>query len=266
MKKLLITTLAILISASANAATNKGKVIATVNGENIYEYSVEAVYKTIPEDNIKSLGGKEKVTNAIINQLVSAEALKQEALKSGIEKNESFKEILKIERERLIQEEFLRQEVEKAITEKQIKEVYDEAVKEFSPEKEYLVFNILSKTEEDAKNIIKELESGADFSELAIKKSQTSNVKETKGSLGYIKSSDLIDNIAKEIKSIKEGEFSVAPVKSPFGWNVFHVKESRMEKAPTFEESKSTIRQSLYKEKMLEIVKELKNKAEVIYK
>lgn len=177
-----------------------------------------------------------------------------------------FQEILRIERERLIQEEFLRQEVEKSITEEQIKKTYDVAVKEFSPEKEYLAFNILSKTEEDAKNIIKELEDGANFSELALEKSQTSNIKETKGSLGYIKASDLVENIAKEIKSIKKGEFSKTPIQSPFGWNVFHVKETRMEKAPTFEESKSAIRQSLYKEEMLRVVKRLRDKAEVIYK
>ncbi len=264
MKKvLLLVTIAILATP---AFAGRGKVVATVNGANIYEDSVKLVSAEIPAESVEQLGGEATVRKTIIEQLAAAEALKQSALKSGVDKSKNFQKILKVEKERLIQEEYLRVQVEKRVSDKKIKETYDTAVEKFVPQMEYNIYNILSETEKDAKKIIKSLKKGADFQELAVEKSGASNVKDTKGNLGFIKQSDLIEDIGKEIAALEEGKFSAKPVKSPFGWNVFLLKEKRLEKAPSFEASKETIKQALYKQEMMNIIKELKDKAKIEYK
>ena len=265
MKKILLLATIAMLSTPAIAA-DRGKVVATVNGENIYEDSVQVIYRSIPADNIKTLGGEEEVTKTIIHQLTAAEALKQEALKSDFANSEGFKKLLKVETERLIQEEFLKMEVERRVTEERLKKAYDSAFKEFKADMEYNVSNILSKTEDKAKEIIKKLDDGADFVKLAVENSVASNIEKTKGSLGFVKSSELIDDVGKEIKSLKIGSYSKNPVKSPFGWNVFMLKEKQLEKAPSFEEAKPIIQQTLYKEEMMTIIKELQSKADIILK
>lgn len=266
MKKLLLLATVAMLSSPTLAANDRGKVMATVNGANIYEDSVNIIYKGIPAGDIEKMGGSEKVQKVIMDQLAAAEALKQASLKSDIEKSKDFQKLLKLEKERLLQEEYLRIEVEKRISAKDVKSAYDKALKEFKAETEYNVYNILSTTEKDAKAIIKELDKGADFQKLSAEKSASSNAKKTKGNLGFIKTSELIDNIAKEISSLKEGSYSKKPIKSPFGWNVFYLKESRLEKAPTYAESKASIQKSMSQKEMIKLIKELKDKANVVYK
>ena len=264
MKKLLL--LATILILATPAFAGRGKVVATVNGENVYEDSVKLIYKEIPADNVKELGGKATVEKAIIEQLASAEALKQAALNSDVDKSENFKKMLKIETTKMIQEEYLRVAVEKKVDDKKLKEIYKTALKAFEPEMQYNIYNILSSTEKDAKSVIKKLKKGANFQELAVEKSIASNVKDTKGNLGFVKKSDLIEDVGKEIASMEVKSFSKKPVKSPFGWNVFYLNEKKKETAPTFDESKEAIKQSLYKQEMMTIIKELKNKADVVYK
>jgi peptidyl-prolyl cis-trans isomerase C len=265
MKKILLLATIAMLSTPAIAA-DRGKVVATVNGANIYSDSVNMIYKTISADNVKELGGEEDVKKTIINQLSAAEALKQAALKSDVLNSDSFKEMLKVETERLIQEEFLRLQVEKRVTEQKLKDAYNAALKEFKAEMQFDVSNILSKTEEDAKKIIKQLDDGADFAKLAVEKSTASNVSKTKGSLGFLKKSDLIEDIGEEISALKVDGYSKKPVKSPFGWNVFLLKEKKLEKAPKFEDAKPVIQQTLYKQEMMNIIKELQEKADIVIK
>jgi peptidyl-prolyl cis-trans isomerase C len=167
MKKLFLLASLIMLTTPA-IAKDTSKVVAIVNGTNIYSDSVDIIYKEIPENNIQELGGKAEVKKIIIDQLASAEALKQEAIRSNVSKSENFKKLLELETEKMIQEEYLRVEVEKRVTDKEIKETYNKALEDFRPAMEYNVYNILSKTEKDAQKIIKQLNKGADFQKLAI--------------------------------------------------------------------------------------------------
>jgi len=265
MKKILMIFTIALIASSA-IAQDRGKVVATVNGENLYEDSVNYIYKEIPADNVTKLGGEEAVKKTIINQLVAAESLRQGALASGVDKDPEFQEYMHSEKERMIQEEFLRVESEKRVSEEDMKETYKKALADFKPETEYDIYSILNATKEDAEAVIKRLINGEKFEDLALKQSTASNVADTKGHIGFVKLSDLVDTVSNEISSLEKGEFSKTPVETPFGWNVFMLKDTKKEAAPTYEESKDKIRDSLYKKEMMNIINELKDKAKVEYK
>ena len=61
-------------------------------------------------------------------------------------------------------------------------------------------------------------------------------------------------------------KYSKKPVKSPFGWNVFYLKDERKEATPSYKDSRESIKQALYKQEMLAIINELKEKADIVYK
>lgn len=260
MKKSLLLVALLMLSSTVSA---KDAVVATVNGASIYESSVATISSKIPVKDVEKLGGKDEVRKTIIKQLASAEALKQASLTSGIDKTDEFKEIMKLEKEKILQEEYLRIAVEKRVSESQIKDAYEQGIKKFKPQVMYNLSNILSATEEDAKNIVKELNNGANFEDLAVKKSKSSNVKETKGNIGFVKKAELVDEIEKNIDTLKKGEYSKKPIKTPFGWNVFLLKDKKNEPTPKYEESKILIQKALYKKEMMKILGELYDSADV---
>jgi peptidyl-prolyl cis-trans isomerase C len=63
--------------------------------------------------------------------------------------------------------------------------------------------------------------------------------------------------------ALRKGEYTKAPVKSPFGWHLIKVEDRRQSKPPTFEESRGELIQKLSKEIAAEIVTDLMKKAKI---
>ena len=77
------------------------------------------------------------------------------------------------------------------------------------------IAHILMKTEQEAKDIIAELDGGADFSELAKKKSTGPSAKEG-GELGWLNGAQLnnMPSFAQAVSELKKGSYTKTPVKT----------------------------------------------------
>jgi parvulin-like peptidyl-prolyl isomerase len=264
MKNFLIAL--ILIISASNCFAKDDKIVATVNGQNIYQSSVDALYGMLDPSNIDKMGGKDAIQSNLVKQLSAAEALKQAALNSDIKNDPQVKKLIEQETEQLIQQEFLKTNIEKRVSEDDVKATYEKAKKEFKPEMEYHMYNIIVKEEDQAKDIIKQLDKGADFQTLAKEKSISLNASKTGGDLGYVLQNNLIDVAGEEITSLKKDTYSKQPIPSAFGWNVFYLKDKRLQATPTLEEASDMIKQSLYKQEMIKFVQELSDKADIVIK
>jgi len=95
------------------------------------------------------------------------------------------------------------------------------------------VAQILVKDENRAKEILKQLNAGADFAQLAKKFSEDANSREQGGDLGWLNRESLFNGqplpqeLEKAIFSLKPGEISKEPVKSGLGFYLFKVIEKR---------------------------------------
>ena len=87
-------------------------------------------------------------------------------------------------KKRALQTEFFRKNVDEAITDADLQAVYDEQIGALPVRQQVKARHILVKTEDEAKEIIKELDGGADFAELAKEKS-TGPSGAQGGDLGY---------------------------------------------------------------------------------
>lgn len=136
----------------------------------------------------------------------------------------------------------------------------EEIRKSYEEQKELLVYpervnvgHILVETEDEAREVITELNQGADFKELALEKSIDPSVAENKGVLGDItKESPLVQEFIDEAFSLSSGEFSQEPVKSEYGYHVIWNFEKKEPSQASYDEVKDYLQQDLLTQKKQE--------------
>lgn len=109
------------------------------------------------------------------------------------------------------------------------------------------------KAKKKAERIIKKLDEGEDFAELAKEYSDDEATKDNGGSLGAINTGSLsssYDELLKAARELKDGEYSTELITTELGYHVIY-RESSSEK-PSYEDSKDDIQETLANEKIEE--------------
>ena len=146
---------------------------------------------------------------------------------------ESFKQSLRFT---VLQE---KAQADVKVTDEEVQKYYDQASQELHAR------HILVATEEEAKEIIKELKDGGDFAAIAKEKSTDTASGAEGGDLGWFSVGKMVEEFndaayALEVNTISE------PVKSDFGYHIIEVLEKRpVEGYGTLEEKKDEISETL---------------------
>jgi len=148
-----------------------------------------------------------------------------------------------------------------ATTDEAMKKVYDEAAKQIEGEQEVHARHILVETEDEAKAIEAELKKGADFAELAKKKSKDPGAADG-GDLGFFTKDQMVPEFSTVAFALEPGKIS-DPVKSQFGWHIIKVEEKRSRKAPDFDQVKAQIETYVTRKAQAEYVAKLRESAKV---
>lgn len=146
-----------------------------------------------------------------------------------------------------------------------IKSDFEARVKEQGERIEYKARHILVKDEDEAKKIIKQLNKGEDFAELA-KKSSTGPTGKDGGELDWFDASQMVAPFAEAVAAMKPGTYSKTPVQTQFGWHVIELQETRKAEAPkppTFEDAKPQLEALLKRQKISETLAKMRNEAKV---
>lgn len=110
--------------------------------------------------------------------------------------------------------------------------------------------HILVEDEEQAKDLIKQLEDGADFAELANEHSIDPGTAENGGEVGFFSVNQFVFEFTEAAHALDVGQIS-EPIKSDFGYHIIKVTDKRdVEDIGTLEENRSFIFQSLIEAKM----------------
>ncbi len=267
MLKKIIAVIAFL-SFSNFVLAEENKVMAKVNGKEIRENDLKAELNALSllgrgedQDSFTfdklDLESKKEFTRSI----VIGDLLLNEAKKSKIEKTPSYKELLKITEKQLLQKLFLEKMVKEHVTEEKLKAKYAEIVKQQSDEEEYKVSHILLKTENEAKEIKKKLDKGADFSKLAQENSLDGN-KDTGGSLGYFTKGQMVPSFEEAVFAMKIGEIS-GPVKTDFGYHIIKLEDKRKVQPESFDKMKAKLKDAMVAQYVQEYIEQLQQQNKV---
>ncbi|MGE0230835.1 MAG: peptidylprolyl isomerase [Flavobacteriaceae bacterium] len=214
------------------------KVVATVNGIEITEAQVAAAIA----DLAKALANRppDEVRRYVITYLIDMELMSKRAREAGLDESEDYKARLDYLEKKALLELYLDKVGKDATSDEAAKKLYDDLVKKIEPETEVHAAHILVETEEEAKDIRKQLAGGADFAVLAKEKSKDPGSGPDGGDLGFFTKDAMVPEFAETAFSLEPGAIS-DPVKSQFGWHIIRVEEKREKAPPTFEEVKPQI-------------------------
>jgi len=243
---------------TASSVFAEDKVVATVNGTNIMQSALDSIGDMMKHSRMPT---GEVSQTALLDDLIITEIVRQEAAKTTIAGRDKIKEQVKEFTDRLVLNAWSQDKVkELKITDTDLKAAYEKRMAGQAKE-EFSARHILLKTEAEAQAVLKELKAGADFVELAKKKS-TGPSSSKGGDLGWFAPSAMVAPFADAVGKMAKGAYST-PVKTEFGYHVIKLEDKRPIKLPSFETVKPQIQRILEQEKMREYVQTLRAAAEV---
>src|SRR3974390_116287 len=221
----------------AGAAHAEDKVLAKVNGVEIHQSDV-----TLAEEELgPSLSQMDPATKEenVLAFLIAMKIVAKAAEDKKIADTDDFKKRLAFTRNRLLMDSLLASEGKAATTDEAMKKVYDDASKQISGEQEVRARHILGETEGEARQVEDELKKGADFAELAKKKSKDPGASDG-GDLGFFTKDQVGPEFPTVAFSLEPGKIS-DPVKTQFGWPIIKGEQKHNRKAPEFEKVRPQI-------------------------
>ena len=105
-----------------------------------------------------------------------------------------------------------------------------------------------NKAKKEAKRIIKKLDEGEDFAELAKKYSDDEATAKNGGDLDYFNTDDMDENFMDAVKKLDNDEYTKEPVKTQYGYHII-LKVDQKEK-PKLKEVKDSIKETLANNKL----------------
>src|ERR1700729_3312059 len=240
-------------------AEDANPVLAKVNGADIRQSDVALAEEELGPSlaQMDPATKKENVLAFLIDMKIVAKAAEDKK----IEDRPDFKARLAFTRNRLLMDSLLAVEGKAATTDEAMKKVYEDAAKQIAGEQEVHARHILVETEDDAKAVAEELKKGADFAELAKKKSKDPGAADG-GDLGFFTKDQMVPEFSTVAFALEPGKIS-DPVKSQFGWHVIKVEEKRNRKAPDFDQVKAQIETYVTRKAQAEYVAKLRESAKV---
>ncbi len=258
LKNTCICALALSLAFGAHAVYAAGPV-ARVNGADITEAELSFAEAEVGAE-IAGLPVEAR-RRVLVEYLVEAHLFAEAAGKNKLGTGKDFEDRLAYYRLRALRDTFYEKKVREAVTEAQAKGAYDEQISKIPPEAEVRARHILVKSEQEAKDLVKQLKAGADFTELA-KKSSDGPSAQTGGDLGYFSRGQMVKPFEDVAFSLKPGQIS-DPIQTEFGWHVIKVEDKRNRPVPGFDEVKDQLMASLVQNQLKTVVQSLRGAAKV---
>jgi peptidyl-prolyl cis-trans isomerase C len=146
-------------------------------------------------------------------------------------------------------------------SEDQLKKDY-EMIKSALGNKEYRARHILVDKEDEAKDIIAQLQKGEKFEKLA-ERSKDPGSKDKGGDLDWASPANYVKPFSDAMTGLQKGKFTPTPVQTQFGWHVIMLEDVRETKAPSYEEVKPNLTQRAQGLLVEKHIAELRTKAAI---
>jgi peptidyl-prolyl cis-trans isomerase C len=253
--------IAAFLSVPINAlrAQDNDPVVARANGVDIHESDLAFAEEEIG-GNMPSMPPEQK-RDYLINYLADMVVLSQTAEQQKLSDRPDVKHRLIFDHNRLLMEALLQDVGRAALSDEAEHKVYDEAVKQVTNEEEVHARHILVPTEDEAKAVLAQLKTGADFATLAKEKSKDPGAAEG-GDLGYFTKDQMVPEFANVAFKLDKGQIS-DPVKTQFGWHIIKVEDKRIKPTPTFDQVKSQIENYVAHRAQAQLVDKLRSAANI---
>lgn len=245
----------------SQAVTDETTIIATVNGTNYLLdlfrlFYLERLQQAQSENSPQF---QEMAFNEFINLILTA----QEAERRELTSRSDVKAALELQKLKTLSNVALQsmaQDIE--ISEEDLQAAYDK-LKESGTGTEYRARHILVKDEETAKELIKQIDDGADFAELAKEHSLGPTGKDGGQLPNWFNAQQMVKPFSDAVAAMTPGSHSTTPTQTDFGWHVIELQETRTQEPPSFEEAKPRLTAALQRQRVAQLISEMRSAAKV---
>ena len=201
-----------------------------------------------------------ELRNAVREELNTRSLLVTEARKKGIDKKDEVKTQMDLASQTVLVRAYVNDWVQgNPVPEATLKQEY-ETIKKQMGDKEYKVAHILVEKEDEAKQVITDLQKGQKFDEIAKQRSKDPGSKDRGGDLDWNAPGNFVKPFSDAMIKVEKGKFTPQPVQSPFGWHVIRVDDVRDAKVPPYEEVKGQLQQRLQAQQLDKYLQDLRAK------
>jgi len=260
IKKALLATVFSLTLASV--ATAEEKVIATVNGQKVFQSELNRNLEQIPNFDSLPTEQQKLIKDKILQAITKLTAVVQEAKKLQIAETEAYKSKLKDFEQQLMYSTLLESHLDSIVTEPKLKEYYNKNKKQFI-ESKAKASHILVSTKKEALELVQKLKAGSNFKDLA-KEFSIGPSAQDGGNLGWFTRDTMVSEFSDAVFKLKNGEYTKKPVQTQFGWHVILLEEKVEDTPSLFEDVKDQIKEVIMQEEVENYLNNILNKAEII--
>ncbi len=235
-------------------------VVAKVGDLEIHQSELDLAISNLDPQLAQLPDDQKKV--AALSAAIDVKLLAKDALAEKLQDTPDFKTRMAYLQDRELHNAYFKKHVVDVVTDAEVKARYDKEVAALPKQEEVHARHILVKTEDEAKEVIKELDAGKDFAAVAKEKSTDPN-KSDGGDLGYFQRGRMVKEFDDAAFSMPVGTYSKTPVKTDFGYHVIKVEDKRDAPPPPFDQVKDQVKQLVMRDKYLELLKTAKAASKV---
>jgi peptidyl-prolyl cis-trans isomerase C len=250
----------VMAAPAPNAFSQERILVAKLNGEDIYLDEVLRLVEKLPEEVRQQ--PLEAYFDRLVDDIVDSRLAATAGNDAGLTNDERVIEQMSIAAQRVLAEAWINSELRKSITDEAVQQAYDIFVADEQSRHEVRARHILVKEKAEAEAVIAELQGGADFAELA-KKRSTGPSGPNGGDLGYFPRGAMVPAFENAAFALEAGSFTQTPVQTQFGWHIILVEEKRIADAPTIEELAPQLRQNLISQNLGRLLDSLRTNARI---
>ena len=233
-------------------------IVANVNNEDIsLETMIHAMNELPPEIQSQPFMS---YYEDLLERVIDIKLFAQEGKKMKLDEEPSVRAAIDFVIEKVLMQAFLSKYVQENIKEENLKASYNNFIADETSREEIKASHILMDTESEAIDVIKMLNDGDDFVELAKNKS-TGPSGPSGGDLGWFKRGQMVPPFEKAAFSLNKNEITQIPVQTQFGWHVIKIFDKRIPEAPSYENMKSKLIQDLERKIVSKKIQDLRNDA-----
>ena len=253
-----LRTLFATILLSSSALAEEPKVIVEVDNFNLNTMHFAYFAAKQTPDGEPSAEQQIKLLNELVNTFILSNSAEGQALAQ----QPDLAAAIDVSRARLITQALIENTLENSpVTDDEIKAIYDEQYAG-KTKQEFKARHILVKTEDEAKALIKQLDDGADFAQLA-KEHSTGPSSSAGGDLGWFEKDMMVKPFADAVASMSNGTHSSSPVNTQFGWHIILREDAKDLGAVELAQVKDDIISSLRTQKLRALINKLRENAKV---
>lgn len=239
-------------AVSGNDALGSSTVQAP-DGTEIKESLFRFYSLNVAQKPVEQLTPEER--DAVLENLATYDLLTNAAESRGLTQERTVAVQLELQRQQTLARAMLNRYIEdNPPTDMELRAEYDANLDVLGAE--HKASHILVESEQEAVDLIGQLDSGADFAELATEHSLDPSGTSNGGDLGWFTSDTMVAPFANAVETMEVGSYSSQPVQTQFGWHVILLEDRRV---PSFDNMRAELSNRVTQRKMEAFIDSLKN-------